>query len=99
MDPQVVNRGSPLITLFIRGLPRSATENSVSALFAPYGIVRTVDVVRDIFSGDCRGFATVSMEGHEGRAAIAALDGSDVDGSVIRVARERPKSGRGGRRR
>jgi hypothetical protein len=39
------------------------------------------------------------MEGHEGRAAIAALDGSELDGSLLRVAQNRPKPGRGGRRR
>lgn len=92
-------QGTVLITLFVRGLPRSATEESVTALFAQHGIVRGVDVVRDIFSGDCKGFATVDMEGHEGRAAIAALDGSEVDGSLLRVAQNRPKPGRGGRRR
>jgi RNA recognition motif-containing protein len=88
-----------MITLFIRGLPRSATEESVTALFAQYGVVRAVDVVRDIFSGDCKGFATVDMEGHEGRAAMAALDGREVDGSILRVGLSRPKVGRGGRRR
>lgn len=88
-----------MITLFVRGLPRSATEESVTALFAEYGVVRSIDVVRDIFSGGCKGFATVGMEGHEARAAIAALDGREIEGSVIRVAPNRPKGGRGGRRR
>ena len=93
-----VQRVSPLITLFVRGLPRSATEDSVSALFAEYGVVRAVDVSRDIFSGDCRGFATVDMEGHEGRAAMAGLDGREINGSVLRVGQNRPKTARGRRR-
>lgn len=88
-----------MITLFIRGLPRSATEQSVTALFAQYGVVRAVDVVRDIFSGDCKGFATVNMEGHEGRAAISGLDGSEVSGSIIHVNLNRPRNARGGGRR
>lgn len=89
-----------MITLFVRGLPRSATEQGVTALFGQYGVVRAIDVSRDMFSGDCRGFATIDMEGHEARAAMAALDGKEYDGGLLRVGPNRPKSGRrgGGRR-
>lgn len=83
-----------MISLFIRGLPRSATESSVSELFSQYGSVRAVNVACDIFSGECRGFATIDMEGHEARAAMSALDGSEVSGSVIRVGQNRPKNSR-----
>lgn len=86
-----------MITLFIRGLPRSSTEESLSSLFGQYGNVRSITVSRDIFSGDCRGFATVDMEGHEARAAMSALDGSELDSSIIRVGPNKPK--KGGRRR
>ena len=88
-----------MITLFVRGLPRSSTEDSVKALFSEFGAVRAINVVTDIFSGDCKGFATVDMEGHEGRAAIAALDGRDFQGSPLRVGLDRPKNKRGGGRR
>jgi hypothetical protein len=88
-----------LITLFIRGLPRSSTEESVTALFSKHGKVRSLKLVTDIFSGECKGFATIDMEGHEGRAAMSALDGKTVDGSVIRVGPNRPKNRRGGRSR
>jgi RNA recognition motif-containing protein len=88
-----------LITLSVRGLPRSTTEEALKALFSQYGVVRAFTMSRDIFSGDCRGFATIDMEGHEARAAISALDNSDYNGSMIRVGPDRPKKGRGGRRR
>ncbi|MGD8908487.1 MAG: RNA-binding protein [Chromatiales bacterium] len=88
-----------MITLSVRGLPRSTTEEGLTTLFSKYGVVRSCKVVRDIFSGDCRGFATIGMEGHEARAAISALDNSDYNGSMIRVGPDRPKKGRGGRRR
>ncbi len=88
-----------MITLFVRGLPRSSTEESVTELFNQYGVVRSIKLATDIFSGDCRGFATVDMEGHEGRAAISGLDGSLFNGSEIRVGQNRPKNRRGGGRR
>ena len=83
----------------MRGLARSATEESVTELFAEFGKVRQIKLTKDIFSGECKGFATVSMEGHEGRAAMSALDGREVNGSLIRVGPDRPNNKRGGRRR
>ena len=91
-------RSKSLITLSVRGLPRSTTEESLTALFAEHGVVRSLKLAKDLFSGHCKGFATIDMEGHEARAAIAALDGREIDGSLIRVGPDRPRKGRGGRR-
>ncbi|MBA1445350.1 MAG: RNA-binding protein [gamma proteobacterium endosymbiont of Lamellibrachia anaximandri] len=88
-----------MITLSVRSLPRSTTEESLTALFSEYGVVRSLKLVKDLFSGDCKGFATIDMEGHEARAAMAALDGSEFNGSMIRVGPDRPRRGRGGKRR
>lgn len=88
-----------MITLFVRGLPRSATEESVTSLFSNHGAVRSIKLVRDIFSGECKGFATVDMEGHDARAAIKALNRSEYNGSQIRVDIDRPKKKGHGRRR
>ena len=87
-----------MITMSVRGLPRSATEESVTALFSQYGVVRSLKLARDLFSGECRGFATVDMEGHEARSAMSALDGSSFEGSVIRVGPDRPRNRGRGRR-
>lgn len=88
-----------MITLSVRGLPGSTTEEGLTTLFSQYGVVRSFKMARDIFTGDCRGFATIEMEGHEARAAISALNNSDYQGSMIRVGLDRPKKGRGTRRR
>ena len=44
--------------------------------FKPYGTVRSVDLAHDIFTGRCKGFGFVEMEGHEARAAQAASSDS-----------------------
>jgi RNA recognition motif-containing protein len=88
-----------MITLSVRGLPGSATEQSVENLFAEFGAVHSLTVVRDMFTGKCRGFASVKMEGHEASQAIARLNNREVDGSVIRVERERARPGSAKRRR
>ncbi len=55
-------------------------------------------MAKDLFSGDCKGFATIQMEGHHARAAIEALNNSELDGSRIRVDLDRGPRGRGGKR-
>lgn len=85
-----------MLTLSVRGLPRSATESSVTELFARFGRVHKLKLATDPFRDECRGFAELAMEGHEARAAIAALNGSAQDGATLRVglATDRPQRGR-----
>ncbi len=88
--------------LFVSNLAPDATEASVSALFAEFGKVRSIKIITDIFSGRCKGFGFIEMEGHEARAAQAALDGKTVPGAdmALRVRFEDPKAKKGrGRRR
>ncbi|MBK8814719.1 MAG: RNA-binding protein [Methylococcaceae bacterium] len=84
--------------LYVGNLPSEATEESVTSLFSQYGTVRSIQLVSDIFSGKCRGFGFVGMEGHEARAAIAALDGNLYCGKPLKVKFEDVGAVRGGRR-
>lgn len=85
--------------IFVGNLPPDTTEDEISGLFAAHGRVRSIRLVRDVFSGNCRGFGFVEMEGHEARAAIGALNGWELRGQRIKVNEERPKERAGGRRR
>jgi RNA recognition motif-containing protein len=84
--------------LFVGNLPSDATEATVQALFSEYGKVRSIQLVADIFSGKCRGFGFIGMEGHEARAAIAALDGNLYCGKPLKVKFEEPATGKNSRR-
>lgn len=84
--------------LFVGNLPSDATEASVSALFSEFGKVHSIELVTDMFSGKCKGFGFIGMEGHEARAAIAKLSGSQFGGKSLRVGFENT-SGRKGRHR
>ncbi len=87
--------------LFVGNLPQDATEESVRSMFAEFGTVRSVSVASDIFTGKCKGFGFIEMEGHEARAAQAALDGNMLSNSdrSLRVRFEDPKAARGRGRR
>ena len=80
--------------LFIGNLPNNITAKEFETLFADYGRVRSSRLVTDVFSGKCKGFGFIEMEGHEARAAIAGLNGKDYNGKPLKVNFEAPKSGR-----
>lgn len=85
--------------LFVGSLPPTTTEESLEALFSEFGKVRSIKLVRDVFSGKCKGFGFLEMEGHEARAAIAGLDGRSFEGYSLKVKFEEDKKGHKGRRR
>jgi RNA recognition motif-containing protein len=79
--------------LFVGSLPPSTTEESLQALFSQYGTVRSIKLVKDLFSGKCKGFGFLEMEGHEARAAIAELDGKSFEGNFLKVKFEEEGKG------
>ena len=86
--------------LFVGSLPPTTTEASLQALFAQFGTVRSIKLVKDLFSGKCKGFGFLEMEGHEARAAIAELDGKSFEGNFLKVRFEEERGrGQKGRRR
>ncbi|MEI6354290.1 MAG: RNA-binding protein [Methylococcus sp.] len=88
-----------MIRLYAGNLPSDITENEFQELFSEFGKIFSYELSRDIFTGRCRGFGFIEMEGHEARAAITGLNGRTVRGNSIRVNEERPRAkGRGGRR-
>ena len=85
--------------MFVGNLADDTSEQDIRELFSNHGTVRSVKLATDIFSGRCKGFGFVEMEGHEARAAIAGLDGKLFKGRPMKVKEEQPRRrARGGRR-
>jgi RNA recognition motif-containing protein len=84
--------------LFVGSLPPTTTEASLTDLFSRFGTVRSIDLVKDLFSGACKGFGFIEMEGHEARAAIAGLNATTFEDRTIVVKFEMPKKQKGRRR-
>ncbi len=83
--------------LFVSNLPSSTNEDSLQVLFSQFGRVHSLKLVKDLFSGRCKGIGFLEMEGHEARAAIAGLDGKEYEGKFLKVRfeHERPKGAKG----
>jgi RNA recognition motif-containing protein len=82
--------------IYVGNLSFAATEGQVDELFAQYGTVESIAMITDRDTGRFRGFCFVEMEDAAANAAIAALDGMELDGRNLRVNEARPREERGG---
>jgi RNA recognition motif-containing protein len=83
--------------IYVGGLPYAATEQQLSDLFAQHGAVASARVITDKFTGQSRGFGFVEMSSdEEAQKAIAALNGTQMDGRTLTVNEARPQEPRSG---
>jgi len=90
--------------LYVGGLPYAATESQLSDLFSAHGTVESARVITDKFrvitdkfTGQSRGFGFVEMSTEdEAKAAITALNGSDMGGRQLTVNEAKPQESRSG---
>ncbi len=78
--------------LFVGSLPWAVDDEGLKQTFSPYGKVVSATVVTDRRSGRSKGFGFVEMENDaEAKAAIEALNGSELNGRNIVVNEAKPK--------
>jgi RNA recognition motif-containing protein len=83
--------------LYVGNLAYGVGDSALEQMFAPHGTVRSAQVVLDRETGRSRGFGFVEMSSEEeAQAAIAALNGKEVDGRALTVNEARSKEGAGG---
>lgn len=77
--------------IYVGSLPYSVNEQKLSELFAQYGTVVSVKIISDKFSGQSKGFGFVEMDSsEEAQKAIAALNGTQLEGRTLVVNEARP---------
>ena len=78
--------------LFVGSLPWAVNDDGLKQAFSAYGKVVSATVVVDRRSGRSKGFGFVEMENDsEAKAAIEALNGSELNGRNIVVNEAKPK--------
>lgn len=78
--------------LFVGNLPYKATEADIQAFFEEAGVhVDTVNILRDRFSGEARGFGFVEInDDNLGNQAVQACNGRAMMGRALVVNEARP---------
>jgi RNA recognition motif-containing protein len=85
--------------LYVGNLPFTVAQETLREAFSGSGQVTEVHIVNDRDSGQSRGFGFVTMgNANEAAAAIAAMNGTMLEGRALRVneAEERPQRSGGG---
>jgi len=85
--------------LFVGSLSWDTNDEGLRTAFSPHGEISEAIVISDRDSGRSRGFGFVTFEDDEAaEKAVAALNGTELDGRTIRVdvAQAKERSGGGG---
>ena len=84
--------------LYVGNLPYGVSDSDLQNLFQQHGTVQSAQVIMDRDTGRSKGFGFVEMgSDQEAQAAIAGLNGKEVDGRTLTVNEARPKTEGGGR--
>lgn len=83
------------MNIYVGNLSHEVTEDSLRGAFEPFGQVESVNIIKDRFSGESRGFGFVEMPSkQEAEKAIEEMNGKDLMGRAVNVNEARPRTNR-----
>ena len=83
------------MNIYVGNLSNEATDDDLRQAFEGFGQVESVNIIKDKFSGESRGFGFVEMPSKsEGQKAIEEMNGKDLMGRAVNVNEARPKTNR-----
>ena len=90
------------MNIYVGNLSNEVTEEDLKQAFEGFGQVASVNIIKDRYSGESRGFGFVEMPAKaEAQSAIEGMNGKELKGQMLKVSEARPRSEgrRGGGRR
>lgn len=82
--------------LYVGNLPWSVSDAELQDMFAPYGAVHSASVIMDRETGRSRGFGFVEMDDAAAEAAVAEMNGKEIQSRALRVNEAHDRRGGGG---
>ena len=81
--------------LYVGNISFNTSTSDLEKMFGESGTVHSANIIEDRETGRSRGFGFVEMSSsEEATAAIAALDGKEVDGRNLKVNEAKPQEKR-----
>jgi len=89
------------MNIYVGNLSHEVTGDELRVAFEEFGQIKSVNIIKDKYSGESKGFGFVEMSSkEEGQAAIDSLNGEELKGKTLNVNEARPRDdNRGGRGR
>jgi len=82
----------------VGNLSRDVSDSDIQKAFEAFGKVASVNIIKDKFSGESRGFGFVDMPSKdEAQAAITGMSGKEFMGRALNVNEARPRTDRSDR--
>jgi cold-inducible RNA-binding protein len=82
--------------LYVGNLSKQITDAQLNDLAVPFGTTLSAVVATERSSGASKGFGFIEYSStEEGQAAIAGLDGKDVNGQALKVNEAKPRKEQG----
>jgi RNA recognition motif-containing protein len=82
------------MNIYVGNISFDVTEADLRAAFEAFGSVTSVNIIKDQYSGQPRGFGFVEMPStSEAQSAITGLNGKDLMGRALNVNEARPREG------
>ena len=79
------------MNIYVGNLSYAVTEDDLRSIFTEFGEVNSVNIIKDRFSGQSKGFGFVEMPSNsEADQAIKALNGKFIEGRNIKVNQANP---------
>jgi cold-inducible RNA-binding protein len=80
------------VKLYVGNLSKQVTDAQLNDMAVPFGKPTSATVATERSSGQSKGFGFVEYSNDdEARAAIAGLDGRDVNGQALKVNEAKPR--------
>ncbi|MHC4328595.1 MAG: RNA recognition motif domain-containing protein [Planctomycetota bacterium] len=87
------------MNIYVGNLADDVNDQDLREVFEAFGQVESVNIIKDKFSGESKGFGFIEMPSKdEAQAAIKDADGTDLKGQTIKVNEARPRPSSGPRR-
>lgn len=81
------------MNMYIGNLAYNVTEEDLTAAFSEFGKVESVNIIKDRFTGQSKGFGFVDMpDNSEADKAMKALNGTDMKGRDLKINQAQQKA-------
>jgi len=81
------------MNIYVGNLAKDVTDEELQNAFAEFGHIKSVKIIRDMFSGESKGFGFIEMPGvAEAQKAIDSMNTKDLKGKKIVVNEAKPKT-------
>ena len=79
------------MNIFVSNINYATQEQSLQDLFSEFGEVSSAKIITDRETGRSRGFGFVEMSDEDGKNAIEALNGKELDGKELNISEAKPR--------